>query len=449
MKTLFIALCFFISANVFSQNITNTLGTNGLFTIKDASTNFLTLTQSTGQVNILKTLRLENTSNSTAGVIFKGANSFLHNFGTQNTFLGENSGNFTMTGESNTGVGFRSLFSNITGSSNTASGYQSLYYNTTGNSNTGVGNHSLRFNTTGNSNTGVGNQSLESNTSGYSNTGVGNYSLNFNTTGNYNTGIGNYSLNSNTTGNSNTSIGNASLLNNITGYANTSVGFSSLSSNTTGGYNTSLGFYAGSTITTGSNNTNLGNGAEPLTPTSSNQITLGNNQVNALRCNVQTFYSLSDMRDKKNITDLSLGLDFIMKLKPRQFNWDKREWYEGYKSDGSKMSKVPTAGFISQELDAAQTSDKADWLNLVLKDNPDRWEASYGNLLPVMVKAIQELKEENDKLKKKNDELAEEVESLKVSNYRIAKLEKMMNEMNSVKHSSNEKKSEVNLTNNK
>ena len=35
----------------------------------------------------------------------------------------------------------------------------------------------------------------------------------------------------------------------------------------------------------------------------------------------------------------------------------------------------------------------------MLKDNPEKWEATPGNLLPVMVKAIQDLKSENDQLK--------------------------------------------------
>jgi septal ring factor EnvC (AmiA/AmiB activator) len=92
-----------------------------------------------------------------------------------------------------------------------------------------------------------------------------------------------------------------------------------------------------------------------------------------------------------------------MKLKPRQFNWDKREWYDNNKSDGSKIQKSPTAGFIAQELDAVQMSANADWLNLVLKDNPNRIEATTGNLLPIIVKAIQDLKKENDGLKAKNE----------------------------------------------
>ncbi|MBK8552024.1 MAG: tail fiber domain-containing protein [Ignavibacteria bacterium] len=90
---------------------------------------------------------------------------------------------------------------------------------------------------------------------------------------------------------------------------------------------------------------------------------------------MQTITSLSDARDKKNITDLNLGLDFIMKVKPRLFNWDKREWYEDNISDGSKMKGELTAGFIAQELDEVQTTEDAEWLNLVLKDNPESLES--------------------------------------------------------------------------
>ena len=68
-----VILFLIFATTVYSQSITNTLGTNGIFTIKDASNNYLTLTQSTGQVNILRSLRLENTSGSTIVVMFKGA----------------------------------------------------------------------------------------------------------------------------------------------------------------------------------------------------------------------------------------------------------------------------------------------------------------------------------------------------------------------------------------
>ena len=51
-------------------------------------------------------------------------------------------------------------------------------------------------------------------------------------------------------------------------------------------------------------------------------------------------------------------------------------------------------GFIAQELQAAQNavnSTTKDILNVVQEDDPRRLEAKQGNLLPVIVKAVQEL----------------------------------------------------------
>jgi hypothetical protein len=107
-----------------------------------------------------------------------------------------------------------------------------------------------------------------------------------------------------------------------------------------------------------------------------------------------------------------------MKLKPRQFNWDKREWY-ARKANGTKMQQTPTAGFIAQELDKLQTIEKVEWLNLVLKENPNRLEATMGNLLPIIVKAVQEVKEENDKFK---NEANERIGKLEKENKKLAEM---------------------------
>jgi hypothetical protein len=441
-------LFYCISSLLYSQsNITNTLGNGGVFSIKDANTNYLTLTQSTGEVSIFKGLRLQLTGNSsTVGVIFKGDDRFIHDFtpvgvNSRNMFIGINSGNFTMThstgadASANTGVGQWTLFSLTTGYDNTALGFASLYSNTSGTYNTGSGFYSLFSNTSGSFNTAVGSHSLEANTTGSDNTALGYSSLYSNTTGRENTASGFNSLVNNTTGNYNTAFGMNSLFINTAGFQNTAVGHHSLQNNN-GNYNTALGYNAGSTVTTGANLTLIGIDANPSTPTALNQITLGNTFVTSLRCNVQTITSLSDARDKKNITDLNLGIDFLMKIKPRVFNWDKREWYIDNMSDGSKIKEEPTAGFIAQELDEVQTTENAEWLNLVLKDNPEKLEATPGNLLPIIVKAIQDLKKENDELKAANAELtsklnkfvqmqntlAAEVEKLKASNNETTKV---------------------------
>lgn len=55
--------------------------------------------------------------------------------------------------------------------------------------------------------------------------------------------------------------------------------------------------------------------------------------------------------------------------------------------------------FVAQELQSAQEAAGADWLNLVLNNNPDRLEATPGKLIPILVKAIQELLAEMSSLK--------------------------------------------------
>ncbi len=391
-----------------SQNITSTLGTNGLFSIKDNTTTYFSLSQTNGYLTLNRSLNLPYTYTSADGVIYKGGASFIHNYRAngdgRNTFVGLNAGNFTM-----------SATWSYEASNNTGVGENSLAINSSGFQNSAFGSLSLRSNTTGNNNSAFGYGSLYANGTGYSNSCYGSYSMDFNTSGYENTAIGVFSLSRNTAGWQNTSIGCTALQFNSTGWQNTAVGHHALQNNN-GNYNTALGYNSGSSVTSGFNLTLLGIDANPSSPTAGNQITLGNGFVTSLRCNVTTITSLSDARDKKNIQDLSLGLDFIAKLKPRQFNWDKREWYDENISDGSKMQEAPTAGFIAQELDEAQTTQNAEWLNLVLKDNPEKWEATAGNLLPVMVKAIQELKAENDELKS-------QVKSLKSIEERLARLE--------------------------
>jgi len=397
-----------LSGSLYGQtgSINNTLGTAGTFTIKDGSTTFLSLSQSTGYLSLSKSLTFPVTTGSTLGVIFKGTDRFIHDYKPSgndgfNTFVGLNSGNFTMTGGNtfsasyNTAVGISSLTALTTGYMNSAFGVNTLYSSTTGYHNSAFGFSSLSSNITGFSNSAFGHQSLIYNTSN-NNSAFGTNSLYSNTTGTDNSAFGMHSLFTNTTGAANSAFGYQSLYFN-TGNTNAALGYQSLYSNT-GNENSAVGVFAGYNLTTGSNNTFIGFNARPSIDTVSNEITLGNSNIVRLRCQVASITALSDARDKTNVKDLSLGVNFLMKLRPREFNWDQREWYEDGKPNGSQMQKQPTAGFIAQELDEVQTKEHAEWLNLVLKANPDRLEATPGNLLPIMVKAIQELKAENDRL---------------------------------------------------
>lgn len=392
MKTIMIALSLILCITYQSaaQHITNIVGTNGTYFIKNATTDFFRLTQSTGQVSIPLTLRLENSTDANTGVIYLGSDRFIHNYGFGCLYFGVNSGNFGTMAFFNTSFGHSTLLSNNGGSSNSVFGYLAMAFNSTGSSNCAFGYASLFFNTTGNYNSAFGNVSLVSNGAGEYNSAFGDSALALNTTGDSNSAFGHQSLASNITGSQNTAFGRQSLL------------------KSTGNFNTAFGHISGSTLTTGNNVTCIGYASQPSTGTVSNQFTLGNNTIQFMRCNVTSITSLSDRRDKKNIIDLDIGLDLIKILKPRLYNWDKREWYENNFSDGSKMKETPTAGFIAQELDEAQTNAGAEWLNLVMKDNPEKWEATPGNLLPVIVKALQELKNENERLKNEHAELINE-----------------------------------------
>lgn len=125
------------------------------------------------------------------------------------TFIGEESGGFTNTGDENTAVGCYAYHSGTIGDYNTAMGCWSLENNTEGNWNTGNGAEALRYNINGNWNTAAGSKTLYLNTNGSYNVALGSKSLQDNRTGNNNTGNGYEALMNNKTGNNNTAVGNA------------------------------------------------------------------------------------------------------------------------------------------------------------------------------------------------------------------------------------------------
>jgi hypothetical protein len=214
----------------------------------------------------------------------------------------------------------------------------------------------------------------------------------------------------------NISLGYESLRYNTNGSNNTFIGSYSGQNLNGGVWNVGIGHQAGSTLTTGSSNVMIGQGAQPSSATVSNEITLGNSSITSLRCAVTSITSLSDQRDKTEITNLSYGLDFINLLQPREFVWDNRP--ETIKQQATDENGEPVVnedqepimedvqifsankgkkdfGFIAQEV---QVYDD-DTLRLVYNENPDKLEMSYGKLVPILVKAVQELSAEIESLK--------------------------------------------------
>ena len=216
-----------------------------------------------------------NPSGPGVGNIVKNGNRFIHNYGTGNTFIGELSGNFNLTGQNNTGSGFWALRSLSSGNQNTANGASALSANTSGLSNTATGTFALESNTTGNMNTATGVDALQKNISGNNNTANGVQALFTNFGGNDNTASGAFALQNNFFGSKNTASGSLALRNNTSGSDNTAHGWNALGSNTTGIRNTAIGQAAMFGNTTGTDNTASGISALAVNTTGNSNTATG------------------------------------------------------------------------------------------------------------------------------------------------------------------------------
>ncbi len=294
----------------------------------------------------------------------------------------------------NTAIGYHALYRiDTNGADNIAIGHEASQFLTTATTNIAIGDNAARSSTS-NGHISIGYQAGYSQTSGVQNTNIGYQAGYSNTTSGYNTNMG-YEAGKNNTGQKNTFIG-SNVAGTGSGSFNVSVGVGSSLSLSSGTKNTSLGRSAGDLITTGQNNSCLGYQANPAAADSANSVTLGNSSVATLRCAVTSITSLSDERDKSEIKDLDYGLAFIDALQPREFVWDNRpetdkDGEEFYSANKGKKD----FGFIAQEVRELDN----DTLRLVYSENEEKLELSYGKLVPILVKAIQELKEEVELLK--------------------------------------------------
>lgn len=313
------------------------------------------------------------------------------------------------TDNNNTAVGYQALNATTSGSKNVAAGYQALKTNTTGTGNIALGSQALFTCDSGGNNIAMGDTALYAITTGSTNFAAGEAAGQSLTTGSGNFCMGRLAGRNITASSSNLCIGNQAGdgISGAFSSFNVAVGSDALSAvlttglstavganalvKSTGQGNTGIGYDAGNTTTSGANITCIGHDAEASSATVSNEVTLGDGNVATLRCNTQTISSLSDARDKTDVQELPEGLDFISKLNPVKFQWQTR--------DGNGKDGTYEAGFIAQELQSAQQDANADYLSLVMDENPDRLEASYGKLVPMLVKAIQELKSEVEQLK--------------------------------------------------
>jgi hypothetical protein len=282
-----------------------------------------------------------------------------------------------------------------------AVGHQAGNGITTGIKNTLIGGLTGDAQTTATANTGVGYAALGANTTGQSNVAVGENAL-----GNYNITDGSESFN--------TGVGYRAGLGCTTGEKNTFIGGKAGGDSTqTGDKNTTVGWEAGFNLTSGGNNILIGHQAgrssspSGTISTGSNNVCLGDDNISALFC-ADTSISSSDSRDKADITDFNIGLNWIKDLRPVTYKWDKRSWYgteeEPYGTpDGSKKESKVHIGFLAQEVLKVEKAngfgDSADtMLTCNITEDEQRYGMKYERLVPVLVNAIKELSAKNDAL---------------------------------------------------
>lgn len=330
--------------------------------------------------------------------------------GVDNTANGFKALYSNVSGIDNTANGAFALTSNTIGVYNTANGFKALNFNTTGNGNTANGSLALYANTTGNNNTASGITSLYSNTTGEQNTANGSEALYYNTTGYRNTANGNTTLYSNTTGHSNTANGVQALLHNTTGIDNTANGAQALYNNTTGTNNTAIGAFSGFTPATGSNNTFVGALSDADVDNLSNATAIGHNakvdashhvrigSTSITQIGGQVGWSnLSDIRSKKDVTDVTQGLDFIKQLRPVEYRM----------KDGNDRKDF---GFIAQDVEALLGTE---YNVLGIGGDADRTlSLRYTDFIAPLVKAVQEQQTTIERLKADNAGMQARLERL-------------------------------------
>ena len=270
--------------------------------------------------------------------------------------------------------------------------------------------------TSGTDNTAIGHSALSALTTNHNNVAVGRSALAVCTASN-NVAVGKNCGAAIVGGDKNSGLGHYAMQACTTGVKNTAVGYQAGYNITTGQNNVCIGHNAGFSITTGEGNTLIGDYTRGSASTD-HQIVIGHNidagdtnykvaiyngQVNAnFTGSASSWTFSSDGRDKTDVVDLDLGLDFIKKIQPRKFKWNIRKDNKHTRAADGTLK----AGFIAQELQSVLSDYDAAYTKIVNDDDPDHLTVGQSDLIPMMINAIKELSA-------KNDALAAEIASLK------------------------------------
>jgi len=224
----------------------------------------------------------------------------------------------------------------------------------------------------------------------------------------------NAGINDDLTNNNNVFVGYLTGKANTSGANNLATGSSALISNTSGNNNTALGASALRWTTTGANNSSYSNCTglgQDTRVSGSDQIQLGNSSTTTYAYGA--VQDRSDARDKADVRDTVLGLDFISHLRPVDFRWNMRDDYfdEVEKTDPKTGETVTTLvsapkdgshkrgrfhhGLIAQEVAAVLKETGLDFGGFqnhnYSGNGEDVMTIGYVELIAPLIRAVQEL----------------------------------------------------------
>ena len=206
------------------------------------------------------------------------------------------------------------------------------------------------------------------------------------------------------------------------------IGFNSGKKITTGKWNTLIGTSTGQFIVGGNSNVFIGNntGVIAANSGSQNRIAIGAGITHQLGNNIAVIGNVtvtdvymsydagatvhaasvntsSDLRLKSFIQPVQLGLQFINKLYPvSYYKMSKGEYLENGSTDSPNVYEF---GLIAQDVKKILNDFGADNDLLVTEDIDGYHGMDYTQLLMPLIKSVQELSDEIDRLKKEIEEL--------------------------------------------
>lgn len=227
----------------------------------------------------------------------------------------------------------------------------------------------------------------------------------------FNTSIGNTSLRNLTLGSGNFAGGYASGRSMTNASLNTMIGDSSFINAITVDKGVAAGNSAGSSWIDGENVICLGYNAQPSSAYVSNEATIGDSNITSFRCQV-ALTVLSDERDKANIENIKLGIDFLEDVSPIRYHLNDRRWYQDEINDGSKKHDEISFGFSAQNLLKACKKHGIKKSNLLKDDNDNKLEVTETKMIPINSQAIKDLNNTIKNQQNEIDELKELIQKL-------------------------------------